>query len=100
MPKIGSKRSIKIPKGICDDLWRTNIHFGFSGRKIFVSKDDSFDKDQYLYLGYSYLDCQGRVSLPVDAISILDCNFGDVVLVYKSKEGIFIENPKFMHRQD
>ena len=100
MPKIGSKRSIKIPNGICDDLWRHNIYFGFSGRKISINKDDSFDKEHFYYIGYSYLDSNGKVSLPPEVISILDCQFNDIVIVYKSSEGIFIENPKFRRGQD
>ncbi len=91
MPKIGPKRTIRIPKGICDDWWKNDIFFSFSGNIISINKDDSFDKDNFYLIGKSYLDSKGSVSIPEEALSILDCDFGNLVIVYKSSKGIFIE---------
>ena len=95
MPEIGSKRSVKIPKGLHDDWKKHNLFISFSGNTICLTKEEKFPLG-FNHIGVAYLDSKMLISLPMEALSILGVGYGDVVVVFKKNDddtNIYIQSP-------
>ena len=96
MPELGSKRSVRIPKGLHDDWKQTDLYISFCGNTICLTKEEKFPEGFNL-IGISYLDSKMLISLPIESLSILGVKgYGDVVVVFKKSDddtALYIQNP-------